>query len=110
MMFTANAALRRRPDERDPERGPGRLGKRGRHHADNGPGLPIELDGPPDDRHVAAELHLPERVREHDDVRAITLIVARRDAASDERLYAEDGEERWLDPRGAQHPRLRSAG
>jgi len=83
--------------KRGPELSVGRPESRkfeaGRHDADHGVRLGVQLDAPPHHAGVAAELVLPELVAQDEDVVSAWLVLAGREGTAERRLHAQDVEQ-----------------
>ncbi len=81
----------------------------GRHHADHYRRAAVHLDLASDDRRIAAEAPLPERVAEHDHVGTVDAILLGREAAADRGRHAEHAEQIVRHERRAHALRLVAA-
>ncbi len=80
-------------------------------HANHVERMAVEIDGPTNDRRIAAVLLLPERMTQHNaGGRTALLIVRRSEHAADVRAYAERLEEIAADPQALRRSGLAAAG
>jgi hypothetical protein len=79
--------------ERPPDLGAFGVAEARRGDADHGAGLAVDLHVLADDGGIAAEALLPQRVAEHDHVRAARLVLARHEPAAERRPHAQHIEE-----------------
>lgn len=83
------APCRRRKTQRNPQFDHLRVLKSGRHDADHGAGLAIELNLPPDDIPVCMKGAAPQPVAQDDDARRAGLILLRPEDPAQLRFYTQ---------------------